>query len=346
MKIMKIKDLCDLFTSLPATAGDEFDACDYIANYVSPYISMKKTKLGSLVGQINPNGKGAHILIDAHIDQIGLIVRGIDEKGFILFDKLGGVDERVLVGSEVIVHGKKGLYGIICSVPPHLSDDADKTLKANKMAIDIGYDKAQSEQLVEIGDRVILDSHLSSLLGNKLTSGALDDRSAIATIVQTLPHFYDTIKHCKVTIVFSSQEEVGGSGAKTAMYGLEPDYAIAVDVGFGYNNNCKADETIKLGGGVSIGISPILDRKLGKELVGLCKEHGLAYQHDVMPRTTGTNADHISISGGGVKTALLSIPLRNMHTAVEVVNERDIEHTGTLIYSFIMKKEAEFDERT
>ncbi|MFI3141586.1 MAG: M20/M25/M40 family metallo-hydrolase [Clostridia bacterium] len=342
---MKLKDLCEIFTCLSATAGDEFDACNYIAKYVSPYITMKTTKLGSLVGQINPEGKGPHILIDAHIDQVGLIVRGIDEKGFILFDKLGGIDERVLVGSEVIVRGKEYLYGIVCSVPPHLSDDSDKTLKANKMAIDIGYDKAQSEKLVEIGDRVILNSYLSSLLGDKLTSPALDDRSAMAAIVQMLPHFYDELKHCKVTIVFSSQEEVGCRGAKTALYGLEPDYAIAIDVGFGYNNNCKADETIKLGGGVSIGISPVLDRKLGKELVELCKEYGLKYQHDVMPGRTGTNADEISIAGAGVKTALLSIPLRNMHTAVEVVSEKDLSAAGTLFYSFIMKKEAEFDER-
>lgn len=340
---MNLKDLCIKLAEIRGTSGDEFAAGESIKNIVSPYMDMQIDKLGNLVGQFNPNGKGCKILLDAHIDQVGMIVRAVDDKGFILFDKLGGIDERVLVGSEVIIHGKTELFSVVCSIPPHLSSGDNDALKATKMAIDIGYDKNQSETLVEIGDRITFDYTAQEMLNDNICSAALDNRAGVAAIIALMPYLQKTVKNCTVMVQFSSQEEVGCRGAKTACYGLEPDYAIVVDVGFGYNSNCKADETIKLGEGTSIGISPVLDRQLGKELVNLAKERDIKYQHDIMSGGTGTNADNISINGSGVKTALLSIPLKNMHTAVEVINVNDVLATSMLMLSFIEKKEAEYD---
>lgn len=340
---MNIKELFKILAQMKATAGDEYYACESIKKIVSPYVDMQIDKLGNLIGCFNPEGKGCKILLDAHIDQVGMIVRGIDDKGFILFDKLGGIDERVLVGSEVIVHGKKNLKGVVCSTPPHLSTSDNETLKATKMAIDIGYDKTQSNSLVQIGDRITFNYALHELLNDNVSTISLDNRAGVATLISLMPNLDEILKNCSVTIQFSSQEEVGCRGAKAAVYGTEPEYAIVVDVGFGYNANCNADETIKLGEGVSIGISPILDRGFTQELVQLAKAAGIEYQHDVMSGGTGTNADNISINGSGVKTALLSIPLRNMHTAVEVVNVHDVIDTSSLILNFISQKEKEYD---
>ena len=142
---------------------------------------------------------------------------------------------------------------------------------------------------------------------------------------------------------FSAQEEVGGSGAKTAAYTADSDVAIVVDVGFGSDVYCDKTETNTLSKGPSIGISPTLDRVLGKELSCIAKDNGIPFQHDVMSGRTGTNADQINISRGGVKTALLSIPLRYMHTQVEVIDTKDVEYTAELIAAYILKKEAELD---
>ena len=120
-----------------------------------------------------------------------------------------------------------------------------------------------------------------------------------------------------------------------------PDYAIAVDVGFGNDPYTDKTQTVELSKGPSIGIAPILDREMMKELKELAVEENIPYQHDVMSGRTGTNADHINITGGGVKTALLSLPLRYMHTGCEVVNTDDIENTARLIAAYLLKKEAE-----
>ena len=141
--------------------------------------------------------------------------------------------------------------------------------------------------------------------------------------------------------MFSVQEETGGSGAKVGSFALMPDIAIALDVGFGDDPYTDKAQTITLGKGPSIGISPTLDRELTKELKALCDEKNIPYQHDVMGGRTGTNADSINNTGRGVKTALLSVPLRYMHTGCEVISVSDMENTAALLAEFLIKKDGE-----
>ncbi len=338
---MDLKKLCFDLAEKAGTSGDELEASLYAKSELEKYMDTKIDTLGNVVGSYG-SGK-VHILLDAHIDQIGLVVRGIDEKGFLLVDRVGGPDERILIGSEVTVHGKEALFGVICSTPPHLLSAEDKKsgVDIKKMAVDVGLTKLEAEKLIEIGDRITLRNNQCELLGGNIVSGAFDDRCSVAVILIALEMVKGKINNLTLSVLFSVQEETGGSGAKTGAFSAMPDYAIAVDVGFGDDPYTDKTTTISLGKGPSIGISPTLDRAFTAELKVICKDKDIPYQHDVMGGRTGTNADSINNTGKGVKTALLSVPLRYMHTGIEVININDIENTAKVIAEYLLKKEAE-----
>ena len=338
---MTTAELCFALARADGTSGDETSFFAEAGALLREYAAFEENTLHSLVAVL---GDGAfEILLDAHIDRVGLLVRGIDNDGFLLVDKVGGVDTRVLVGSDVTVVGKERLPGVICSTPPHLKKDDDKKdeITIQSLAVDVGLSKEEAGRLVEIGDRILLPENQANLLGSRIVSSAFDDRAGVAALLLAADLVKDRLCHCRVRLQLASQEESGGAGAKTSAFTAAPNAAIVVDVGFGSDPYCDKKDTIDLGGGPSIGISPTLDRALTQELVALAKENNIPYQHDVMPGRTGTNADHLTISRGGVKTALLSIPLRSMHTAVEVIDTADVENTATLIAAYILKKEAE-----
>ncbi len=339
---MDIKKLCFDLAEKVGTSGDEREAALFAKAELEKYMDAEIDALGNVVGRCG-SGK-AHILLDAHIDQIGLVVSGIDDKGFILVDKVGGPDERILIGSEVYVHGKETLFGVVCSTPPHLLTAEDKKagVDIKRMAVDVGLSKEEAEKIIEIGDRITLKSYQCELLGDNIASGAFDDRCSVAVILRALEMVKGKVDNLTLTVLFSVQEETGGSGAKTGSFASMPDYAIAVDVGFGDDPYTEKSSTVSLGKGPSIGISPTLDRAFTNELKEICKEKNIPYQHDVMGGRTGTNADSINNTGKGVRTALLSVPLRYMHTGIEVINMQDTENIARLIAEYLLKKEAEY----
>ena len=161
---MDIKQLCFSLAEKNGTSGDEKAACEYAKQLLSEYMTAQTDVLGNVVGTMG--NKGAHILLDAHIDQIGLVVRHIDDKGFLLVDKVGGPDLRVLIGAEVLVHGEVDLFGVISSVPPHLQkgDSKNESIDLKTMAVDIGMTKESAEKLVSIGDRITLRNQQLELL--------------------------------------------------------------------------------------------------------------------------------------------------------------------------------------
>ena len=340
---MNLKDLCFELSSAVGVSGLEKAAAEVASAHLEKYMNVKTDALGNVIGTTE-KGK-FNVLLDAHLDQIGLVVRGFDDKGFVLFDRVGGADVRVLTGAEVTLHGKKDIFGVVCSVPPHLAKNEDgKKLDVNQMAVDTGYSKQEVTEILSVGDRITLRNFQYELLGDKISSGAFDDRSAVAAILYALELVKGKLDNVGLTVMFTSREETGGSGAKTGAFAsCDSDCSIVVDVGFGDDPYTSKEETIKLGAGPSIGIAPILDADFTKELVALSKKTEIPYQHDVMGRTTGTNADGITVAGAGIKTALLSIPLRYMHTANEIISLKDIEYTGRLIAEYLLEKEAEYN---
>ena len=333
--------MCFFLSEKNGTSGDEKDACTFAKELLSEYMDTKIDVLGNVVGTVG-DGK-THILLDAHIDQIGLVVRHIDDKGFLLVDKVGGPDLRVLTGAEVIVHGKEEIFGVISSVPPHLQngDSKNEGVDLKSMAVDIGYCKEKAEEIVSVGDRITLRTPQFELLGDNIVSGSFDDRCCVAVILRALELTKGKLNNTKLSVLFSVQEETNGSGAKTGSFALMPDIAVALDVGFGDDPYTDKSQTITLGKGPSIGISPTLDKALTRELKDICINKNIPYQHDVMGGGTGTNADSINNTGRGIKTALLSVPLKYMHTGCEVISTEDIENTAKLLAEFLIKKDGE-----
>ncbi|MFA5658367.1 MAG: M20/M25/M40 family metallo-hydrolase, partial [Oscillospiraceae bacterium] len=242
----------------------------------------------------------------------------------------------LLSAQTVNIFGKKTIKGIVTSTPPHLSDDDKKLPKIEDFFIDTGYSKTALEKIVSLGDRVSVESFPAELLNGCFSSKAIDDRSGVAAILLTLEKLKGKDIPMKVTALFSAQEETGERGAKTAAFTISPDMAIAVDVSFALTNDDSEFKCGKLGKGPMIGIAPSLDRKMSDDLINTAKENGISYQVEIMNGTTGTNADVIGVTKGGVKAVTVSIPLKYMHTPVEVVDFEDIEKTAELMANFIL----------
>ncbi len=261
----------------------------------------------------------------------------IDDDGFLKVAKCGGADIRVLAAAEVTVHGKKDIHGVITSTPPHLASASDegKAKAFDEIAIDIGMKKEAALELVSPGDRVTFDGRFLSMLGSRVSSPSIDDRAGVAAILRCLELLRSREHSCRLSVLFSVQEETGGSGAQTGAFEAAPEQAIATDVSFGSAPDVSSEKYASLGKGTMIGYAPSLDRKMSVRLAAIAKEKGIASQPEVMGDRTGTNCDEIQISGSGVRTALLSIPIRNMHTAAELCDLADIEATARLMAEYI-----------
>jgi len=320
-------------------AGHEAAAAETAARLLARHCKdVRVDALGSVVGQ-RP-GKGPRLLLDAHLDQIGMAVTAVEEGGFLRVTPCGGMDLRILAGQEVTIHGKEALFGVIPAVPPHLSKGEDKAPEWKDVVIDTGYTCEALETLVPLGTRVTLRAAPARLLGQRITSPTLDDRSGVAAILRCL-EMLGGEETCPLTVLFSVQEETGGSGAKTAGYSSEADAAIVVDVSFAMAPGLDPQEAQgKLGGGVMIGISPALDEGMGEAMRRLAQEQEIPHSFEVMGGRTGTNADSLHVVAAGIPCALLSIPLRNMHTAAEIVDMRDIEATARLMAAYIRERSA------
>lgn len=329
-----LKELC----AAKGVSGAESEAAAVAAKLLEKYMPAKIDALGSVTGSMG-NGD-INILLDAHLDQIGLVVTAIDETGFLKVTKCGGADIRVLAAAEVTVHGREKLFGVITSTPPHLSkpEDANKAKGFDDIAVDIGLTREEAEKLVSPGDRITFNGAYSELLGNRVCSPSIDDRAGVAAVLRCLELIKDKKLNCKISVLFSVQEETGGSGAQTGAFAADADEAIAVDVSFASAPGVSAEKYASLGGGTMIGYGPSLDYDMSRKLSEIAENKNILNQPEVMGRSTGTNCDQIQVAGKGVKTALLSIPLRNMHTAVEVCDLADIENTAKLMAEYIIER--------
>ena len=336
----EVSALLEKLCNASGVSGAEKEAAAVAAEFLSEYMPVSVDALGSVTG--TADGDGPHILLDAHLDQIGLVVTAIDSDGFLKVTKCGGADIRVLAASEVTVHGKEKLFGVITSTPPHLTtpDDSGKAKGFDDIAVDIGMSRDEAVKYVSLGDRITFNGEYKHLLGNRICSPSVDDRAGVAAILRSLQILKDKQHGCKISVLFSVQEETGGSGASAGAFAAQADEAIAVDVSFAKAPSVSGDKYASLGGGAMIGYGPSLDFAMSKKLTEIAEKNGIANQSEVMGGKTGTNCDNIQVAGKGVKTALISVPLRNMHTAAEVCDLADIESTAKLIAGYIAERGA------
>ena len=338
---MDIKQLICKLTVPMGVSGAEKMAADTAAELLAPFGEVSVTPLGSIICKVGEHREGLpSLLLDAHIDEIGMIVTYITDDGFLKAVACGGVDARVLPASVVTIYGSEKIKGVITSVPPHLSDDSSEVPEVDSIYIDTGFTKAELENKVKLGDRVLIENEPVSLIGGRLTSKALDDRCGCASVIRALELAKDKESRYNVTVSFSTGEEVNLRGAKTSAFREDFDEAIVVDVTFGVCHGESKSEYAELGKGPAIGVSSSLSEELSDRLIDLAKQEDIPYQLEVMGGKTGTNADAVSVSRAGVKAVTLSIPERYMHTPAEVIDPEDCENTARLISAFITKGRA------
>ncbi len=304
---------------------------------------VERDPLGSVIGYRRSGKENAPLLmLEAHIDEIGLIVTGVDDAGFVRVSACGGTDRRALIAAEVVVHGDKEYPGVFCSVPPHLSgpESEGKIPPIPDLGIDIGLDAKRARRHVKEGDRVSFRPNFCALAGERVCGKSLDDRAGVASVLRCLDLLAGAELECDIAAVFAVQEELGCRGASAASYRIAPSAAIAVDVSFAATPDADRAKCGELAKGPMIGWAPGLDDTMTRRLRSLAEEAGIPCQDEVMGGDTGTDADSIADARGGVRTALLSIPLRYMHTPAEVVDLRDVENTARLMAEFA-KKEGE-----
>ena len=333
---LELKNVIFDLSSADGVSGEESCAAQYALKYLKNYTDDCFIKNGNVIGNFGNRKNGTpHILIDAHIDQVGLIVTNIYESGFIGFSNVGGIDRRLLPAQQVCIHGKKKLAGVVCSTPPHLSGSDNKINKIEDFYIDTGMSFEAVSNIVEPGDRITFASMPKELLNDRITGPALDDRSGVASILYALELLRNQKYECSFSVTFSAQEELGERGAKIAAFDIDPDIALAVDVSFAYCLGDREYECGKMGQGPMIGISPSLSREISDKLIEISKNENIPYQLEVMNGLTSTNADQFSVNKTGCKACTVSIPLKYMHTPSEIIQIDDVENTGRLIAAYI-----------
>ncbi|MBR6782742.1 MAG: M20/M25/M40 family metallo-hydrolase [Clostridia bacterium] len=281
------------------------------------------------------------ILIDTHFDEIGMMVSGIKEGGFVSVAGIGGVDTRILPASEVTIYGKETVYGVFAAKAPHLSSPAerDRTIPLEDMLIDTGYSKEELEELCPLGTPVGFKPVYAELLNDRLAGKAFDDKACGACAVFGIDAVQKRDMVGDVYFLFSAQEETGLKGARVASFGMRPDYALVLDVTHAAVPEAKDRNLPELGSGVAVAVSPIINRRMSRMVIDMCRSANIPFTVEPCPGGTGTNANVTGISAEGIPTALCSLPLKSMHTSAEVLSVEDARALSRVVSQFIKSKE-------
>lgn len=335
-----MEELISRLSSARSPSGFEDEIRKEIVENAEGYDEAKEDRLGNLIFRKGEGGRV--VMLDAHMDEIGLMVKYIDENGFVYFTTLGGFWQPTLINQRVEVLGEDWVNGVIGSKAPHLmeKEETEKMPKVKELFIDVGAEsrKEVEEMGIRVGSPVVWKSEFTRLRGRRYCGKAMDDRLGVYVLLELMKRaeFDGTL-----LFVFSTQEEVGLKGAKVAAFNLQPDYAIAVDVGHGNSPGVQErDAHTKLGKGPIITMAEASGRgiissiKLSTKFIEVARERDIAYQLEV-GEGGASNATAIHLQGRGIPTASIGIPLRYMHSPVETFDVGDVEGTIELIGSVL-----------
>lgn len=322
-------------TGLAGVSGREHDVRAYLKTLLAPYADeMHTDALGNLI--VRKKGtSGKKMMLCAHMDEVGLMIHYVDDRGFARFTLVGGIDPRTLVAQRVRVQTRNGeLWGVIGVKPAHITTEADRgrALGVKELFIDLGLPAEEAKKRVEAGDWAVLDREYVEFGDERISAKALDNRVGVfvlAELVRALKQpFYD------VYAVFTVQEEVGLRGAQTAAYGIDADVALCLDTTGAADIPSVAPQDYITVLGAGAGITAIDARTitplwLFEALKQICDQYNILRQVRVAPRG-GNDAGAVHLSKTGVPTCGLSIPTRNIHSNVEVISKRDTENVFRL----------------
>ncbi len=334
-----IKDLLEKLSNAHGISGHEGIIRAIVEEEIYPYVDEVRTdQLGSLIA--TKRGEAPSIMLAAHMDEIGLMVKYVDDDGFIKFVKVGGWFDQTLLNQRVILHTEKGgITGVIGSKPPHVMKDEDKkkAVNADDMFIDVGATSKKDAQKLGIveGTPATIDREFRHMANDMVTGKAFDDRAGLVMLIEALKR---TDAEVTVHAVGTVQEEVGLKGAKTSAFGLSPDVAIATDVTIAGDHPSieRKDSAIEIGKGPSItvldgsGRGLITSEPVLKWLKETAKREKISYQLDVSSGGT-TDATAIQLTKVGIPSGTISLPARYIHSPVEVINLRDLDRCAELI---------------
>ncbi|MBQ9979526.1 MAG: M42 family peptidase [Oscillospiraceae bacterium] len=342
---MNYKELVIELCSMKAPSGFEAAAGERVKEIFKTVLGEAWIDaMGNVIGVRRCGKENAKkLLLDAHLDEIGLLVTAIED-GFVKVSPIGGVDSRILPGSEVTFLTQPEIHGIVCTMPPHVLSEEDQknTVKIQDTYIDTGLSQEQAEKLIPLGTAAILEGGGQTVLGeDRICSKALDDRACLAAIICAADALKDEKLDFDLYLMASTQEELGMRGAKTGVFSVDPDWCLAVDVTHAHTPDSKPGKTMKGGEGPAIGVGPNMTKKFSDLMIKLAKEAEMPHQIEVMGGNTGTNAWVMQVSRGGVATALVSIPIKYMHTPFETMQLSDGEKTVELIVKFVKALKGE-----
>ncbi len=346
----ELKSLLKKLSDAHGISGYEDDIREIIKAELEDYVDeIRVDKLGNVI--CIKNGSEFKEMIAAHMDEIGFIVKYIDDKGFIRFTPIGGWFDQIALGQRVVLHGNKGkVYGVIGCKPPHLmkGDERKKAVEIKDMFIDIGA-TSKDEVLdmgIEIGTPITIDRELVVLEKSRVTGKALDNRAGVAMMIQALK---ETKSDATIYAVGTVQEEVGLKGARVSAFAIEPDVAIATDVCIAadYPGTESAHMDVKMGKGPAItvvdasGRGLIASKNVLRWLRETAEKYEIPYQLEVAEGGT-TDATAIHLTKSGIPTGVISVPARYIHSPVEVIDLEDLKNGALLIARALERAEKYF----
>ena len=326
-------------SNIQSTSGCEANITKWFAKKMSSLTNNVHTDiLGNVIAHKAGNNS-LKIMLVAHADEIGFMVTNIDERGFMSIRPIGGVDASVMPGTMITICGyKETIMGCVGKNAIHLQKDEPSAPKFEELWVDIGCaSKEEAQAKIRIGDYATFTPNYYKQSESVVCSKSLDDRVGIAVLLCLAERLKDTAINCDLYLVASVQEELGMRGAQVATNAIRPDICIAIDVTHAndYPSARVVTTDIKLGKGTVITIGPNVDTSIGKGLVNQAESNGIDYQIEPIPCPTGTDARVVQNSCLGVRTAVLSIPCRYMHTPTEMVSLKDAEDTICLLHQYI-----------
>jgi putative aminopeptidase FrvX len=336
-------DFLEKFVNTPSPSGFERPAQDVWRSYVSRFADKVDSDVqGNAIGILNERGK-PRVMLVGHCDEIGFMVRYVNDQGFIYFGGIGGIDTNIIPAKRVVIHTAKGpVKGVVGRIAIHMQDkdDEKKVPKMHDMWIDIGA-KNREEALgrVAVGDPIVFDVGYEVLFGDLAVARGFDDKMGAFVVAEALRLLAED-KGVKAAVygVSSVQEEISFAGASTSAFSIDPQIAIAVDVGSATDTPGVSKEKH---GETKLGLGPIIDRgssvspRVEETLMQVARDNNIPFQVAASPKWTGTDADAVFKSRAGVACGLLSVPNRYMHTPVEVIHLGDLENCARLMAAFV-----------
>lgn len=350
---MNVFKLLRTLTETAGPSGFEDEIAGVIATLWEPLVdTIARDRVGSLIA--HKRGQGAaprpRLLLAAHMDEIGLMVKQIvaqEDAGYLRVTGLGGVDLRHLYGQAVDVHGRRRLRGVLGGLPATMRPDkrADDVLTYEELVVDVGLPLAELNALVSVGDPVSFWQPLRKLQNKQVTGKALDNRASVAAVTVALSYLQGRTHAWDVIAVATCQEETRLLGAYTSAFAERPDAAVAIDVTFGKGVGVSSDQGFALGDGPVLDVGPNVHPGMFKQLNEVAKSLEMKVTTGTHSHGSGTDAFGLQIAREGVPTAIVSIPLRNMHTMVEVVHLSDVERSGRLLGELCAQLDDQFLDR-